>query len=54
MPEYLTEPCKDFIRRILVPDWNLRYRIEDIRAHPWYNLMKPSEKDGIILDRTEI
>lgn len=49
MPEYLSEHCKDFIRRILVPDWNNRYRIEDIRAHPWYNIVEPREKDGIII-----
>ena len=54
MPDYLSDPLKDFIRRILVPDWNLRYRIEDIRAHPWYSIVKPLEKDGIILDRYEI
>jgi len=54
MPDYLSDPLKDFIRRILVPDWNLRYRIEDIRAHPWYNIVKPIEKDGIVLDRYEI
>lgn len=54
MPEFLSDPCKDFIRKILVPDWSQRYRIEDIRAHPWYNMVKPIEKEGIILDRYEI
>ena len=34
-----------------MPDWNLRYRIEDVRAHPFYNLITPIEKDGIILDK---
>ena len=54
MPDYLSDSCKDFIRRVLVPDWNHRYRIEDIRAHPWYQLVKPLEKDGIILEKHEI
>lgn len=54
MPEYLSDTCKDFIKRILVPDWNNRYRIEEIRAHPWYNMIKASEKDGIVLERHEI
>eukprot|EP00347_Sterkiella_histriomuscorum_P002434 403368169 len=54
MPDQLSDACKDFIKRVLVPDWSQRYRIEDIRAHPWYNLIKATEKDGILLDRHEI
>lgn len=54
MPEYLSDSCKDFIKRILIPDWNHRYRIEDIRAHSWYNMIKPAEKDGIVLEKHEI
>ena len=51
MPDFLSDTCKDFIKRILVPDWNLRYRIEDIRSHPFYNLTSPIEKEGIIIDK---
>lgn len=54
MPDYLSDSCKDFIRHVLVPDWSQRYRIDDIRAHPWYNMIKPLEKDGIIIERQEI
>lgn len=49
MPEYLSDGCKDFLKKILVPDWQRRYRIDDIRAHPWYNLVTPFEKEGLIL-----
>ncbi len=37
-----------------MPDWQHRYRIEDIRGHPWYNQVEPREKDGILLDRHQI
>jgi hypothetical protein len=51
LPDFLSDNCKDFIKRILVPDWNQRYKIEEIRAHPFYNLVSPAEKDGVIIDR---
>ena len=53
MPDFLSDSCKDFIKKILVPDWTLRYRIEDIRKHPFYNLVIPIEKEGMILERAE-
>ena len=53
MPDNLTDSCKDFIKKILVPDWNLRYKIEEIRAHSFYNIVSPIEKDGIILEKHE-
>lgn len=51
MPEFLSDSGKDFIKRILVPDWTLRYKIEDIRNHPFYKLVNPFEKDGTILEK---
>lgn len=54
LPDYLSDACKDFIKRILVPDWQHRYRIEDIRGHPWYKHVPPIESAGILLDRHPI
>jgi 5'-AMP-activated protein kinase catalytic alpha subunit len=54
MPDHLSDTCKDFLRHILVPDWSQRYKIEEIRAHPWYNIVNPNEKEGIILGQHEI
>ena len=54
MPDFLSDVCKDFIKKILVPDWNQRYRIEDVRSHAWYNLVPPIEKEGILLEKHEI
>jgi 5'-AMP-activated protein kinase catalytic alpha subunit len=35
MPKFLSEECKDFITKILNTDPETRYRIQDIRNHPY-------------------
>lgn len=39
IPSNLSDPLKDIIKGILVVDPNKRFKIEDIRRHPWYNLV---------------
>ena len=36
LPTYLSPPCKDLLRRILVTDPNIRYGFEQIKHHPWF------------------
>jgi serine/threonine protein kinase len=45
---------KDLIRKILIVDPAKRYTINDIRAHPWYNLVDPQEKIGTLIDKMDI
>jgi len=54
MAPNFSDNLKDFISRILVVDPNRRYKIEDIRRHPWYNMVPPFEKQGIIIGKNEI
>lgn len=36
IPSFVSTECRDFITRILNTDPNSRYKLEDIRRHPWY------------------
>ncbi len=54
MPSTFTEPLKDLMKKILIVDPQKRYNVQDIRAHPWYNLVEPQEKVGTLIGKTEI
>lgn len=36
VPQYISEPARDLITKILVSDPTQRFNIQDIRSHPWY------------------
>lgn len=36
IPKFISEPVKDMIRNILQTNPDKRYRVADIRKHPWY------------------
>lgn len=40
MPPFLTELSADILSKILNPDPETRYSIEDIRDHPWFNIIE--------------
>lgn len=40
LPETLSDQCKDIIEKILNPDPTTRLTIEQIRSHPWFNIIK--------------
>ncbi|CAG9327784.1 unnamed protein product [Blepharisma stoltei] len=42
VPKYVTPEAKDFLKCILNTNPEERYRIDQIRQHPWFNLIKPS------------
>ena len=49
IPSHVSSSAVDLIRRILVINPERRYNIQEIIAHPWFNLFKPNQlKPGII------
>lgn len=50
VPKFISPEVKDLISCILNTDPEKRYKIEDIRRHPWFNLVKcDANHDGIIV-----
>jgi serine/threonine protein kinase len=45
---------KDLIKRVLVVDPAKRYTVQEIRAHPWYNIVEPNEKIGTLIGKMDI
>jgi 5'-AMP-activated protein kinase catalytic alpha subunit len=54
MPASFSENLKDMMKRILVVDPAKRFTVQNIRAHPWYNLVEPQEKLGTLIGKSEI
>jgi len=54
MPSTFSETLKDMIKRILIVDPQKRFTVSDIRGHPWYNTVEPSEKLGTLIGKNEI
>ena len=54
MPDYLSKDCQDMLTCVLNNDPVKRYTVADIRNHPWYNLVKPNEMQGIIKGKERI
>ena len=50
-PNYLSESCKDFLHRILNVNPEKRYRISQIKNHPWFNIINPklNMSEGLLL-----
>jgi 5'-AMP-activated protein kinase catalytic alpha subunit len=41
IPEFISDNAKDFLHRILNIDPEKRYNIEQIKLHPWFNIINP-------------
>ena len=54
MPASFSENLKDMMKRILVVEPAKRFTVQNIRAHPWYNLVEPQEKLGTLIGKSEI
>lgn len=37
VPGYVEKPCKDMIKHLLMTDPTQRYKLDEIKKHPWYN-----------------
>jgi 5'-AMP-activated protein kinase catalytic alpha subunit len=53
-PSNTSDRFKDFIRKILITDPSRRIGLEGIKAHPWFNLMRPKLSQGIYIKRYHI
>ena len=51
-PKYLSECCKDFLHRILNVNPEKRYTIDQIKNHPWFNIINPkiNMSEGLLLN----
>ena len=52
-PNYLSEPAKDILHRILNVDPKSRITIPQMKKHPWFNLVNPklNMSEGLLLDK---
>ena len=50
-PKFLSDYCKDFLNRILNVNPDKRYTIEQIKNHPWFNIINPkiNMSEGLLL-----
>ena len=46
----ISEPAKDLIRCILNIDPHKRYNINQIKNHPWFNILTPSLNEGLLIN----
>jgi len=50
IPKFVSPEARDLLKCILNTDPQKRYTIQDIRNHPWYNIIRAEkESDGIII-----
>ena len=52
IPKFLSENCKDILRKILNTDPEKRYTIKQIKKHPWFNIINPriNMSEGLLLN----
>lgn len=51
IPSFVSEPCKDLIKKILVTNPMKRVKISDIVKHPWFRMTNPGPTDGLIISQ---
>jgi len=47
IPKFLSTDCAHFLSKILQTDPEVRYGIEEMRAHPWYKQFKDKQLEGL-------
>ena len=52
IPKFLSENCKDILRKILNTDPEKRFTIKQIKKHPWFNIINPriNMSEGLLLN----
>jgi len=52
IPNMVSDAAKDLIRKILNTDPNKRYTIQQIKAHPWFNIINPcvNTNEGLLMN----
>lgn len=48
LPSFVSEPCKDLIKKIMNIDQEKRYTILEIKNHPWYKFITPKINEGLL------
>lgn len=52
IPQFLSEGVKDLIRHMLVVDADKRFRISEIKSHPWFGIVSPSRcSEGLMINQ---
>ena len=54
VPGYVEKPCKDMIKNLLMADPTLRFKIEDVKVHNWYNQINSVKLNGIEVGKDQI
>mgnify|MGYP000707319087 FL=1 len=54
IPGFISKASKDLIKKVLNTDPTKRYTIAEIRAHEWYNQVKPTELEGIVIGKDRV
>jgi 5'-AMP-activated protein kinase catalytic alpha subunit len=54
IPGFITQACKDLIKKILNTDPEKRVTMQEIKNHEWYNQVKPQDLEGIIVGKDRI
>ena len=54
IPNYLSKEARDMLYHILKINPEERFTIEDIKQHPWFNLIKPHLMKGISINKIKI
>lgn len=54
IPQFVSDDCRDLITKILNTDPTLRFKIDDIRKHPWYSIVNVKDYGGIIVGKHPI
>ena len=54
VPGYVDKQAKDMMKHIMQSDPKQRYKIKDIKAHPWYCKVSQNQLDGMIIGKDEI
>ena len=49
IPGFISQTCKDLIKKLLNTDPNTRYKLGDIRSHEWYCNITSVELEGILV-----
>ena len=54
VPSFVSESCKDLIKRILSNDVNKRITIQEIREHPWFGKVEIYRVEGLLINSVVI
>lgn len=54
VPSFVSDSCKDLIKKILTVDHNKRLTIQQIRDHPWFGISSPYLSEGLLINSVVI